>query len=113
MTAIIGNKTEDQKFTSGDYFVGSDKVDIPRNSQYPIIIKRASEKELHDLFESIRIAGLTHHVFIKEMQDTTNDQEITNVLKNQAIADTAFYGVCFLADADVADALTKKFQLWQ
>lgn len=113
MTAIIGNKTEAKKLTSGDYFVGADAVGIPRNSQHPIIIKRANQAELHNLFEQVRQAGWTYHVFIKEMQDTSSDQEITDRLKSQAIADTIFYGVSFIAPQDAADNLTKKFQLWQ
>jgi hypothetical protein len=46
-------------------------------------------------------------VFIKEMQDTTNDKEIVETLKNQAMADTEFFGVSFFADNEVADKLTK------
>lgn len=113
MSAIIGNETDKRQLVSGDYFVGNDAVSIPRNSQYPIIVKRASEHELHILFEKVKQAQLLHHVFIKEMQDTNNDQEIVKKLEEQAIAHTTFYGIIFLADVEKADVLTKKFQLWQ
>ncbi len=113
MSAIIGNETGKQQLTSGDYFISNDEVSIPRNSQYPIIIKRASERDLHTLFENVKRAGLLHHVFIKEMQDTNNDKEIVEKLENQSIADTVFYGVTFFANADEGDTFTKKFQLWE
>ncbi len=113
MTAIIGNKVSKDSLTSGDVFEASDDTAIPRNSQYPIIIKRASEKELHKLHQKVRAEALVHHVFIKEMQDTTNDQEIVDTLKNQKMTDTVFYGVTFFADNDQADLLTKDLQLWQ
>lgn len=113
MQAIIGNKIPHQQLTSGDVFIGSDDVAIPRNSQYPIIIMRGDEKLLHKLYDRVRAAGLIHHVFIKEMQDTNNDQEIVDTLMHQSIADTIFYGVSFFAENDQAEQLTKNFQLWQ
>jgi len=113
MEAIVGNELPKDKLVSGDSFVGSDRLAIPRNSQYPIIVMRADEKELHKLYDKVRAAKLKHHVFIKEMQDTTNDEEIVNTLKDQAIADTIFYGVSFFASNDQADDLTKDFQLWK
>jgi lysyl-tRNA synthetase class 2 len=112
MDAVIGNSLKDE-LISGDYFVGADKVALPRNSQYPIIIMRADEKELHKLYEKVRAKDLVHHVFIKEMQETSNDTEIVAMLKDQQIADTIFYGVSFFADNEVADELSKNLQLWK
>jgi lysyl-tRNA synthetase, class II len=112
MEAVIGNELPKDKLTSGDYFVGSDSVHIPRNSQYPIIIKRADEKELHRLLERVKEKDLLHHVFIKEMQDTNDDLEIVNILKSQKISETNFYGVSFFAENSLADELSKKYQLW-
>jgi lysyl-tRNA synthetase, class II len=113
MEAIVGNDVPKAQLTSGDYFMSSDQVAIPRNSQYPIIIMRADQKELHKLHDEVRRAGLKYHVFIKEMQDTGNDDEIVATLKNQTIADTVFYGVSFFAPNEVADRLTKGLQLWK
>ena len=74
---------------------------------------RGDEKELHKLYGKVAEAGLVHHVFIKEMQDTTDDQEIVDILKKQPISETEFYGVSFIAENDQADQLTKNFQLWK
>jgi lysyl-tRNA synthetase class 2 len=113
MDAIIGNELPKDQLVSGDYFVGMDEVAIPRNSQYPIIVVRADEKELHKLHQKVLEKKLLHHVFIKEMQDTTNDREIEDRLKQQSIADTTFYGVSFVAPNELADELTKGLQLWR
>jgi len=113
MQTIIGSRVPNKALTSGENFVSSDGLAVPRNSQYPIIIMRADEKELHKLLAKIVDARLVHHVFIKEMQDTTNDQEIVSILKNKSMADTEFFGVSFFADNDVADRLTKGLQLWK
>ncbi len=113
MAAIIGNETEKDTLVSGDLFEASDGEVIPRNSQYPIVVKRADDKELHKLFEKVKTEKLVHHVFIKEMQDTNNDQEIVDILKNQPILATCFYGVAFIAQNKKADELTKNLQLYK
>jgi hypothetical protein len=113
MQAIIGSKVSNTALTSGSSFVGNDGVSIPRNSQYPIIIMRADEKQLHKLHEKILKQHLIHHVFIKEMQDTNSDEEIVQILKNKAMNSTEFYGVTFFTDNIVADELTKGLQLWR
>jgi lysyl-tRNA synthetase class 2 len=113
MQAIIGTKVPNHVLTSGESFVGTDNVAIPRNSQYPIIIMRADEKQLHKIYENVKKAGLPYHVFIKEMQDTTSDAEIVTALSTQAIKDTQFFGVSFFADNEQADTLTKGLQLWK
>lgn len=113
MDAIIGNELPKDRLTSGDYFIGNDELAIPRNSQYPIIVMCGDEKELHKLHDKVRELKLIHHVFIKEMQDTTDDGEIEDILKNQPIAETTFYGVSFFAGHDTADELTKQFQLFK
>jgi lysyl-tRNA synthetase class 2 len=113
MAAIIGNEVDKKQLTSGDTFIGSDGVAIPRNSQYPIIIKRGDQKELHKLHAAVLEAGLKHHVFIEEMQQTTNDQEIVQALATKPMPDTNFYGVTFFATNEEADRLAKNFQLYK
>jgi hypothetical protein len=113
MQAIIGSKIPAHMLTSGEVFVASDGASVPRNSQYPIIIKRADEKELHKLYEKIKKDQLLHHVFIKEMQDTSNDQDIVELLSKKDLDVTEFYGISFFADNELADQLTKGLQLWR
>lgn len=113
MDAIIGNELPKEQLTSGDVFTDLSDSHIPRNSQYPIIVMRAAEKDLHKLHKKILDGKLIHHVFIKEMQDTTNDQEIVEALKGKTFDDTVFYGVSFIADNQTADKLTAGLQLWK
>jgi lysyl-tRNA synthetase class 2 len=113
MNAIIGSMVDKEQLVSGDYFVSQDGEKLPRNPQYPIIIMRADEKELHKIYTNVRERKLKHHVFIKEMQDTTNDQEIINTMREQTIEATTFYGIAFFAPNEIADELTKNLQLWK
>ncbi len=113
MNAIIGSMVDKEQLVSGDYFVSQDGEKLPRNPQYPIIIMRADEKELHKIYTNVCERKLKHHVFIKEMQDTTNDQEIIDTMKEQTIEATTFYGIAFFAPNEIAAELTKNLQLWK
>lgn len=112
MTAIIGNRVSRDQLVSGEAFSAPDGS-IPRNSQYPIMIKRTNEAELHKLHLAVRENRMVHHVFIKEMQDTTDDSKIIAKMSHQPLAETTFYGVTFFGTNEQADSLTKKFQLWK
>ncbi len=113
MSAIVGNEIDKEELTSGDYFVAKGDTHLPRNSQYPIIIMRADDKELHGLYQQVAAKKLTHHVFIKEMQETNNDQEIVDSLHDKTVGETDFYGVTFFSSNELADELTKNLQLWK
>lgn len=112
MSAYHANKMSKSEFESGSYFVTKDGFQLPRNSQYPILIKRADQKDLHKLLAKAKKAGLKYHVFIKEMIDTTNDQEIVESLKSQNVEDLNIYGVALFGENDEVNAITKHFQLW-
>lgn len=113
MSTIMGNKIPQNMLTSGEVFSDANDNSIPRNSQYPIIIMRADEKTLHKLHTQAQKSGLIHHVFIKEMQDTTNDNEIVESLSDKDLEKIEYYGVSFFADNKIADQLTKGLQLWK
>ena len=113
MQAILGNKISAGDLTTAKSFFDVDGKAIPRNSQYPIIIMKGDEKSLHKLHRKVIDQNLTHHVFIKEMQDTTNDAEIVESMNTKSFDDTEFFGVSFFADNDIAKQLTKDFQIWK
>jgi len=112
MSAYHGNKMDEQVFQSGKYFVTKDGVELPRNSQHPIMIKRAEQKDLHKLLAKVRKTNLKFHVFIKEMIDTNIDKEIVEKLKNTEINDLTIYGLTIFGDNNEVNSLTKHFQLW-
>lgn len=113
MNAVIGNALSKEQLVSGDYFMSEDGAALLRNPQYPIMIMQADEKELHKLYAKVVERNLKHHVFIKEMQDTSNDQEIVELVSKEPVDKINFFGVTFFAPNEVADELTKGFQLWK
>ena len=113
MSGYMGNNIAKTDFVTADNFVTADGKMLPRNTQYPIIIKRAAEKDLHKVLDKARAEHIKHHVFIKEMQDTNDDAAIRQQLHDQTEADTVFYGVGVFGSSDQIDTLTKNFQLWK
>ena len=113
MSAYQGHRMAKGEFDSGEFFITKDGEQLPRNSQYPILIKRADHKELHKLLRKAKEAHIRVHVFIREMIETTNDQKIVESLKGKSIDEVDIYGVALFGDNDAVNALTKHFQLWK
>lgn len=113
MNAILGNELTKEQLVSGDYFVTADGTGLPRNPQYPTIIMRAEPKELHKLYRKIRERNLKYSVFIKEMQDTSDDAKIAQEVGKESLNDVTFFGLTFFAPNELADELTKGLQLWK
>lgn len=112
MSAYHAHKMAKDEFDSGEFFLTKDSHELPRNSQYPILIKKAELKDLRKLQRKAKEAGVKAHVFIKEMIETTDDSEIIASLKDQAMDEVDIYGVGLYGDNDAVNALTKHYSLW-
>jgi len=112
MSAYHGNKMAKDEFDSGEFFVTRDSHQLPRNSQYPIVIKRAAHKDLHKLYRKAKEAGLKVHVFIREMIETNSDADIVESLRGKTIDEVEIYGLAVYGDNEAVNKLTKHFQLW-
>ncbi|MBI4087080.1 DUF2000 domain-containing protein [Candidatus Kaiserbacteria bacterium] len=113
ISGYLGNRLE-RRFGTGDFFVTSDGVRHPRNSQYPIIIKRAkSNEQLHNLMEKIRTAEVLYHGFVREMIDFNGDADVQECFGKKLDAEVEYLGIGVFGLNDVVNALTKKFGLWE
>lgn len=112
MSAYHAHKMAKDEFDSGEFFVTKDNHLLPRNSQYPILIKKAEGKELRKLYKKAKDAGVRFHVFVKEMIESGDDLQIVEALKEQSIDDIQMYGIALYGDNDAVNSLTKHFQLW-
>src|SRR6185369_9351599 len=79
ISAYLGHKLDD-KFDTGENFVTEDNKNHPRNTQYPIIVMTAKPGQMQNLMQQVRAAGILYNRLIREMIQTTNDEEITNIL---------------------------------
>jgi lysyl-tRNA synthetase class 2 len=111
VSAYIGNKVT--KLTTAENFVTKDEVNHPRNAQYPIVILAAKPGQMANFMQKVRETGMLYHGFIKEMIDTTNDNEITEILKNKSDAEIEYLGIGVFGSNDEVDAITKKFSLYK
>ena len=112
ISAYIGHELE--SFGTGDTFDTKDGKKYPRNSQYPIIIKRAnSSEQLHTVLTKAREGEVLHHAFIREMISTTDDSEIETILGAKNDEEVEILGIGVFGEHDEINTLTKKFGLWE
>jgi hypothetical protein len=108
----MGNKLGED-FGTGDFFVTKDGVNHPRNSQYAIIALRAKPLQLPNLMSKVRGSGLLYHGFIRQMIETTDDEEITEILAKKNDSEVEYLGIGVFGPKDEVDSLTKNYQLWR
>lgn len=112
VSAYIGHKIVDT-FDTGENFVTKDKIIHPRNSQYPFIILSAKPGQMANLMSKVRQSGLLYHGFIREMIETTDDNELQNWLDKKNDADIEYLGIGIFGENEKVDALTKNYSLWK
>lgn len=112
IAAYMGHKLGDS-FDTGEFFMTRDSKEFPRNSQYPMIIKAANSSEsLHTVLEKAREQKLLHHAFIREMIDTTSDEEIEKILAAKTEAEIEILGIGIFGPHELVNSVVKKFSLW-
>lgn len=110
--AYLGNQLG-RDFATGELFTTKDNVALPRNSQYPVIIKRAkSNEQLANLVKKVRDTKLSHHAFIREMIDFTDDEDLQIALSAKEEENVEYLGIGVFGPNDDVNTLTKKFGLW-
>jgi hypothetical protein len=113
ISAYLGNQLQD-RFGTGTFFSTKDKVNHPRNSQYPIIVKRAkSNEQLQNLMQKVREANVLYHGFIREMIDYTDDSDLQKSLEKKNDGEIEYLGIGVFGPNDIVNTLTKKFGLWE
>jgi hypothetical protein len=112
ISAYIGHKLEDN-FGTGNNFVTKDKINHPRNTQYAIVVVRAKPGQLPNLMAKVRESGLLYHGFIREMIETTDDEEIETILTKKTDDKIEYLGIGVFGPQAEIDALTKNYQLWR
>ncbi len=110
--AYLGNKMG-VNFGTGEYFITKDGKDLPRNSQYAIIILVASESELHDVLQEVENKRMLHLAFNKDMIETTDDTKLGKMIEEQDEKDIELYAVGFFGDNEEVEKISKRFALWE
>jgi lysyl-tRNA synthetase, class II len=109
----LSNCLPKEQFVSGETFETQDGLELPRNSQYAMITKKAKQKDLHKLLSTLKDEpDVLYHVFVADMQETTDDAELEKRLGKQSNEDLRIYGIAMFGDNDAVSRLTKPFQLY-
>lgn len=120
ISGYMGHKL-DEKFSTGENFVTKDGKNHPRNTQYPIVVLAAKPGQMSNFMEKVREARtlrqaqgdtFLYHGFIKEMIDTSNDAEISDILSNKDDSEVEYLGIGVFGDNEELKKLTNKFSLW-
>lgn len=110
--AYLGNKMR-ESFDTGDFFETQDGAKHPRNTQYPIVVLVAESQDMPGFMAEVRASGLPYLGFIREMIQTTDDEEIVNILKDRMDSEIEYLGIGLFGPNDTVKPLTKKFSLWK
>lgn len=111
ISAYFGNLLE-KEFGTAPYFTTLDGIDFPRNTQYPIIILGAKKEALQQFAEKMKASKLKTMFFIREMIETTDDENIEALLSLKNASDVEILGVgLFGLNAEMKEA-TREFKLY-
>lgn len=110
--AFLGNKMT-EKFDTGKYFVTKDGVNLPRNSQYPIITLSATKDQLKKLISKVRDSGLLYIGYVPDMMKTTDDNKLAKTLSEKDDSQIDYVGVGIFGENSKVEVLTKDLPLWE
>lgn len=112
IAAYLGNKMS-TPFDTGQYFVSQDGINLPRNSQFPIITLRATKEELQVLATKLHGSGLSWIIYVQEMIDLIDDEELAKTLSAISSTSMNILGVGIFGPNSQLKELTGKLHLWK
>lgn len=112
ISAYLGNKMT-EPFDTGSSFLTKEGIAHPRNSQFPIVVLSGKPGQLKNLIKTVRNSGLSYLGFIREMIETSDDEEIARIMSAKRDEDVEYLGIGVFGGKAEVDALTKKFSLWK
>jgi len=112
VAAHFGHHLTDN-YRTGENFVTKDEVKIPRNTQYPTIVFETDKDGIRSFASKIKDNNSVEKMyFIREMIETTNDDEIQQSVGSKNFNGVEILGVGIFGKNDLLKDLTHKFKLW-
>lgn len=112
IAAYLGNKMQ-EPFDTGESFVTKEGNIIPRNSQFAIVALKASNEELKDLITKLGSSQLLWIVYVQEMIDMIDDEELAKSLKQIESDKLDILGIGLFGSKDELKKLTGALKLWK
>ena len=112
IAAYLGNKMP-EPFDTGDYFVSKDVINFPRNSQFAVVALKATKSELKNLATKLRDIDLSWIVYVQEMIDMIDDEELAKKLNEIQADEMNILGIGMFGGKDQLKELTGSLRLWK
>ncbi len=112
IAAYLGNKMS-EPFDTGEFFASKDGVNFPRNSQFAVVALRATRGELEDLATRLRDTNLSWIVYIQEMIDMIDDEELAKKLNTIEADQMDMLGIGIFGPKDKLKELIGALRLWK
>lgn len=112
IAAYLGNKMS-EPFDTGEYFVSKDGTNFPRNSQFAVVALKATKDELKNLAAKLRDTKLSWIIYVQEMIDMINDEELAKALSIIQADEMNILGIGLFGPKDELKELTGALRLWK
>lgn len=112
IAAYLGNKMQDP-FDTGNSFVTHDAISIPRNSQFAIVALKASREDLKSLANGLHNSGLLWIIYVQEMIDMIDDEELAKSLSQVQSDKLNILGIGLFGSKDELKKITGNLKLWK
>lgn len=114
IAAYLGNKMQ-EPFDTGSVFSTKDGIQIPRNSQFPIVTLSANHDSLHNLARTLRETApqIQWIIYVQEMIDHSDDVELATALSEIKSCELSILGIGLFGDKEILKKLTGGMKLWK
>lgn len=112
ISGYLSNKMG-KSFATGDFFTTADGINIPRNSQYGMVILEATEQKLKNLLTKASTSDVRVMPYIRQMIDHGDDSELEKEIAQLQFSELEYLGVGLFGNKDAVQALTKNYRLWR
>jgi hypothetical protein len=112
ITAYLGNKML-EPFDTGEYFTSKDGLNLPRNSQFAVVALKATKEELKKLSASLHNTKLSWIVYVQEMIDMIDDEELVRAIGMIPADELDILGIGIFGPKDELRELTGALKLWK
>jgi lysyl-tRNA synthetase class 2 len=112
LTAYLGAKVNNN-LLSRPTFTTKEGIEIPANSQYPVISMGANSGQMINLLQKVKESHLAYLMYTQDMITYSDDNELAEALKKQTLTELKIIGIGIFGDNEKINVLTKKFSLWK
>ncbi len=114
LTAMLGNTLEKGEVVSRNTFTTKEGLELPANSQFPVVAVSAKQAQLQKLaLDVLKRKDIKYLIYTMDMIDTGIDDKLAKVYSESELKNLNICGIGIFADTSIIKELTGKFSLWK